>query len=125
MFCLVPSEPPAIETIRMAPVTISARPTVFGGVKASFSIAAARIATISGMTPGNKAPPCAAGANSKPTLTRSTIGGSAAHNDCGEARPAQPVEGKPMPKQIGQEKRARDAEPYGGDIPRGEAGCDT
>ena len=51
-----------------------AKPTLFSGVNASFRIAAARIATISGITPGNRAPAWAAGANSKPAFTSRTMG---------------------------------------------------
>jgi hypothetical protein len=49
-------------------------PPVFRGVNASFRIAAASNATISGMTPGKRAPPWVAGAKIRPAFTNSTIG---------------------------------------------------
>jgi len=70
----VPTAPPVIQTIPMAPSAIRARPIIFCDVKASLRIAAARIATIRGITPGKRAPPWAAGAKSKPRLTRRTMG---------------------------------------------------
>ena len=69
MFCRVPRVPPVAQTIMTAPSTIRTRPTFFCGVAASFKMIAASIATMSGITPGNSAPPCAAGANSKPAFT--------------------------------------------------------
>ena len=62
------------QTIMMAPSAIRTRPPFFCSVRASLSTIAASIATISGITPGYSAPACAAGANSRPAFTRSTIG---------------------------------------------------
>jgi hypothetical protein len=88
MICVVRNMLPVARTMPMAPIAIKTSPIVFCAVNDSFRIAAASIATISGITPGNKPPAWAAGANSRPALTSSTIG--APHPVTMAATPSQP-----------------------------------
>ena len=85
MFCSVPIVPPLPQTMATTPVAISAKPTCFCGVNASFKNAAARRVTMSGITPGKAHRHAHAGANSKPAFASSTVGTppstSAAHAD--------------------------------------------
>jgi hypothetical protein len=95
MICVVPNMPPAAQTMPAAPMTINRRPKVFCAVNDSFRIAAASIATMSGITPGNKAPAWAAGANSRPALTNRTMG--APHPATMAATPSQPKRSSASP----------------------------
>jgi hypothetical protein len=68
------------------------------GAYASLKIAAASIATISGVTPGNRAPAWAAGANSKPAFASKTIG--APQPDTTAANPVHPRRSSERPLRI-------------------------
>jgi len=74
------------------------------GVMASPKIAAASNATIRGITPGNSAPPWAAGANSKPAFTSRTMG--APQPITTAATPIQPSRSRANPLLIWQQEHA-------------------
>ena len=84
---------PLPQTMPTTPVAMSANPTLFCGVNASFKIAAASTATISGITPGKSAPACDAGANSKPAVRQQDCGRATEH-ERGQSNPTKAVQSK-------------------------------
>src|SRR5262249_41143086 len=107
-FCHDPNSVPDPQTTATTPDRMRAKPNFFVVVNSSCNSAAARSATINGITPGKSAPACDAGANRSPQLAKKT---GAAPPSTIAVSPTQPRRSKANPLPITYGKTRSPATP--------------
>src|ERR1700730_4714653 len=118
MFCRVPRVAPAPPTITSTPVTIKRSPSVRVLENRSCRTAAARRATMTGITPGKRAPAWAAGANSNPALRESLAQQNGQQEQSGHPE----AESRDVPRaQTRRDAQARDDDPCGPNTDGGQS----